>query len=259
MYSKRRFELAAMLFRQLETYRKLVILTGSELSATTGAPSLCGASGLWQQPETAWLADSSVLEDKLVEMWRTLGPIRHQILKAEPGEAYHALAWLENRLSRNQSLTLITYNADGLHQRAGSSRVIELYGSLISSRCTNSNCQLIAFEDHHGHEAGLAYCPLCRAPLRPNIRFRDEPLPVATSWQIHRVLQNVDIFMVIGVDTATQSLMKMIWSVRNQDAHCILINPKTIPNQDDLFDQTIIGPLNELIPRILGSKPKASE
>lgn len=247
-----------MLLEQLETYRKLVVLTGSELSLASRAPVLFGVSGLWQQPETSWLSFSSVLSENLAEMWRVFGPMRQQILQSKPVAAHHALAWLEHSLSPKQTLTLMTCNVDGLHQRAGSRRVIELYGSLITSRCTNPSCQLTAFEDQHRHDQALAYCPLCRTPLRPNIRFLDEPLPVATSWQVSRVLQNVEFFMVIGIDSLSQSVLEMIQTARSRKAKCILINSKSITADEDLFEKEFLGPVNELIPFLLGYKPKTT-
>lgn len=52
-------------------------------------------------------------------------------------QAHLALAEFERNLKLNdRKLSLITQNIDGLHQRAGSQKVIELHGSLFKTRCT---------------------------------------------------------------------------------------------------------------------------
>ena len=113
--------------------KKTVIFTGAGMSTESGLPDFRSQNGLWKaRPES--LATIEALRKQpndfyFFYQWRI-----SQLLLAQPNDGHLALAALEKTGYISQ---IITQNVDGLHQKAGSKKVIELHGSLRTVRCMN--------------------------------------------------------------------------------------------------------------------------
>src|SRR5947209_7866740 len=81
---------------------------------------------------------------------------RAALKTVHPNPGHGALATLQRKWP-GEDFTLITQNVDGLHQAAGSRRVLELHGSLHRVRC--SDCH----EVKDWGSAELEPLPHCRA------------------------------------------------------------------------------------------------
>jgi NAD-dependent deacetylase len=112
--------------------KKLVVLTGSGISAESGIKTFRDSGGLWEgydvmevaTPE-GWYRDPALVLEFYNER-------RKQALNAKPNEAHLILAGLEEFFD----VTIITQNVDNLHEKAGSARIIHLHGELFKSRST---------------------------------------------------------------------------------------------------------------------------
>src|SRR4051812_7864384 len=111
-------------------YHRIVVLTGAGIGASAGLPTFRGPDGLWtKNPELASALVAGASPDL---MWKALGPIRAALAGAQPTAAHRALAGFQAA----GTLTVITQNIDGLHERAGTGNVIALHGRLLRTRCT---------------------------------------------------------------------------------------------------------------------------
>jgi NAD-dependent deacetylase len=112
----------------LKSAQHVVVLTGAGVSAESGIPTFRDAlTGLWERFNAEDLATSKAfIKDKEL-VWGWYEWRRMKVLKAEPNPAHLAIAQLATKLPR---LTLITQNVDDLHERAGSTGVLHLHGSL---------------------------------------------------------------------------------------------------------------------------------
>ncbi|RLF39995.1 MAG: NAD-dependent protein deacylase, partial [Thermoplasmata archaeon] len=110
------------LIRELKGKRSLFVLTGAGISADSGIPTFRGRDGLWRRYRPTDLAtpEAFARDPKLV--WEWYHYRQSIILKAEPNPGHYALARLEDIFP---SFLLLTQNVDGLHQRAGSRKVLE--------------------------------------------------------------------------------------------------------------------------------------
>ncbi len=112
----------------LRNARHLVVFTGAGVSAESGIPTFRDSlTGLWQRFDAATLATPEAYEQDPALVWGWYEWRRMQVLKAQPNAAHRAIAALVQQVPR---LTLVTQNVDDLHERAGSSDVIHLHGSL---------------------------------------------------------------------------------------------------------------------------------
>ena len=184
-----------------------VVFTGAGMSTESGLPDFRSKQGLWKQrPES--LATMAALQQTPDEFfffyqWRI-----QQLWSVEPNAGHLALAQLEkaNRVSH-----VITQNVDGLHHRAGSSRVSELHGSLKTVSCLKCQSrfdsrQLLPKVEgweayyqngsyHHGTECR---CPECGGLLRPDVVLFGESLPEGAWKTSQEWSRKADLFLVIG-------------------------------------------------------------
>src|ERR1039457_4075230 len=112
----------------------LAVLTGAGISAESGIPTFRGTGGLWKdyKPEELATPEAFSRDPRLV--WEWYNWRRELIAKAAPNAAHRALVELEKR---KRSFTLITQNVDGLHDRAGSGKILKLHGDIWRMRCTS--------------------------------------------------------------------------------------------------------------------------
>ncbi len=105
-----------------------VALTGAGISAESGIPTFRGAGGLWAQYDPVKVASiDNFLRDPSA-YWKVAKERGPAVLAARPNPGHHALAALERA---GRLIAVVTQNTDGLHQDAGSRRVIELHGFLF--------------------------------------------------------------------------------------------------------------------------------
>jgi len=111
----------------------VVALTGAGISAESGIPTFRGPGGLWRQRRPEQLATPAAFAHDPKLVWEWYDWRRCVIVKAEPNPGHKALASLE---ASKPGFTLVTQNVDGLHDRAGSRRILKLHGDIWMVRCT---------------------------------------------------------------------------------------------------------------------------
>jgi len=169
--------------------KKIVVFTGSGISAESGINTFRDAGGLWENysisevatPE-AWHRNPSVVQ-------RFYNERRKQVLQSEPNPAHYALAELESA----HEVVIITQNIDDLHERAGSGNVIHLHGEIRKAR---SSVYPELIYDINGWELNEnAKCER-GTQLRPHIVWFGEAVPM----MVPAIEQTgtADLFIVIG-------------------------------------------------------------
>jgi NAD-dependent deacetylase len=117
------FEIPLQLLEAFHEATRVVALTGSGISAESGVPTFRDAqTGLWERYDPLELATPEAFARDPLLVWVWYEWRRGLVANAEPNAGHEALADLESRIP---GFTLVTQNVDGLHQRAGSRRVIE--------------------------------------------------------------------------------------------------------------------------------------
>ena len=127
-------ELSDTLVDRLARADHVAVLTGAGISAESGIPTFRDPDGLWEEFDPQELANVEAFLDnpELVQGWYRH---RRQVVEdAEPNAGHRALAELEAHVS---TVAVVTQNVDDLHNRAGSSTVIELHGNITHKYCVD--------------------------------------------------------------------------------------------------------------------------
>jgi NAD-dependent deacetylase len=111
---------------------KIVVLSGSGLSAESGLPTFRDAAGLWKQHSWVELASPEGWAKRPGLVLEFYNERRAKAWRAQPNAAHLAIASLEAK----HDVVVITQNVDALHERAGSTRVIHVHGELAYARGT---------------------------------------------------------------------------------------------------------------------------
>src|SRR5437899_10615863 len=111
------------LISRLRSARSVAVLTGAGISAESGVPTFRDAqTGLWAKYSPEELATPQAFRRDPRLVWEWYAWRREQLSSVKPNAGHVALARLEELIPE---FTLITQNVDGLHQQAGSKRVLE--------------------------------------------------------------------------------------------------------------------------------------
>ncbi len=111
---------------------------------------------------------------------------------AKPNFAHKFLANLE----KEKDLTIITQNIDGLHQMAGSKKVIELHGSIHRNYCTHC-MRFYSLEDILKMD-NVPICTVCKNVIKPDVVLYEEPLDENVITKTMIALESADLLIVAG-------------------------------------------------------------
>ena len=181
---------------------KIVVLSGSGISAESGLPTFRDANGLWNQFTWEEVASPEGWAARPEAVLAFYNERRQKAWEATPNAAHVAIASLESEFD----VVVITQNVDGLHERAGSSNVLHLHGQLAYARGAST-----ARKRYRIDAAPIAIGQLCEdgTQLRPDIvwfgeeieHFNEARAHVATAAKVLVVGTSLSVFPAASLVT----------------------------------------------------------
>lgn len=231
------------LVEALRVARRVVVLTGSGISAESGVPTFRDAqTGLWAKYDPTELATPEAFQRDPELVWNWYAWRRRLVEIAEPNAGHLALADLERRVS---NFTLVTQNVDGLHQEAGSENLVELHGNIRRSRCSAEGI-LVEPEDR---DAAPPPCPNCGSPLRPDVVWFGEALPAEDLDTAARAARSCEVFLSVGTSSLVYPAAALPYDALTTGATVVEINPDTTP-LTERAGYSLRGPAGAVLPRL---------
>lgn len=235
-------EFPTSLIQSLREARRIVALNGAGISAESGLATFRDAqTGLWSKfkPEELATAEAFQRDPKFVQSWYAWR--RENALKAEPNAGHLALAEMEKRAPE---FLLVTQNVDGLHARAGNKRIVELHGNIHRFRCFENDCATDNFNREEQR------CRSCGGPLRPDVVWFGEMLPVDAIETAIDAVETCDVFFSIGTSSLVYPAADL-WR-RAKDAGAIVIEINKDPTPlTPLADYSFLGKAGEVLPALV--------
>ncbi len=206
------------IIEQIKDIQKIVFVTGAGISQESGIPTFRGKDGLWRNYNAMELAtiDAFYKNPKLV--WEWYNERRRNIFAAQPNLGHKAITELE----KYAEVVILTQNIDGLHQKAGSTKVLELHGSIVKIKC--SVCD---FKDEMITEFS-EIPPLCKCGniLRPDVVWFGESLPQDV-WQKAIIFSSqCDLMIIAGTSLVVSPANTLPIYAKQNNAILIEINPE---------------------------------
>jgi NAD-dependent deacetylase len=168
---------------------KLVVLSGSGISAESGIQTFRGKGGLWEGQPVHEVATPEAWIENPQKVLKFYNERRAGIIQAKPNPGHYALVELEKHFD----VYIITQNVDDLHERAGSSKILHLHGEIRKSRSTLYSDAIydISGESLNWGDA----CPKGHQ-LRPHIVWFGES--VEAMPEAESICQKADLLIVTG-------------------------------------------------------------
>jgi NAD-dependent deacetylase len=198
--------------------KKIVVFSGSGISAESGISTFRDSGGLWEQYDVMEVASTDGWNKNPELVQRFYNDRRKQLGEVEPNAAHRILAELE----KDFDVTVVTQNVDNLHERAGSSKIIHLHGELTKVRSVRDETLVtdIGYESIEMGQTGND-----GAQLRPAIVWFGEAVPLI--MEAERLVRQADIFAVVGSSLVVYPAAGLAAVVR-PDAKAFLVDPNEV-------------------------------
>jgi NAD-dependent deacetylase len=242
--------------RLIATARRLVVATGAGMSRESGIPTFRDTlTGVWARYDPAELATEAAFRRNPARVFGWYTWRRHLVRAAVPHAGYHALVALERIVPE---LTIITQNVDGLHGRAGSTRVLELHGSLERFSCVDARHPFPADEiDDPAEDSERAppHCHRCGAAVRPDVVWFGEQLPAAVTAAAWERAARCDVMVVVGTSGLVWPAAQLPFVARDAGAAVIEVNPA--PTEVSPAARLVCrGPASRVLPALVAALPE---
>lgn len=228
-------------------YKKVVFFTGAGMSAESGVPTYRGRGGVWDQYNWEEYACQEAFDRDPEKVLKFHELRRKAVLECNPHDGHFVISKLEKQ---HPQVIVVTQNIDGMHQRAGSTNVIELHGSLWRMICPKHG----TFEDIGATYKNYNYkCEKCATWLRPDIVWFGDRLKQDVMQAAVTALGTCDLFISIGTSGVVYPAAGFPQIAKENNALCIEINPEESPISH-IYDQNIREPAGTALPRLVTDK-----
>ncbi len=220
--------------------QKVVILSGSGLSAESGLPTFRDAAGLWREHSWQDLASPEGWRKNPALVLEFYNERRSKAWNAVPNAGHHAIAALEAACD----VIVVTQNVDALHERAGSTRVLHVHGELAFARGTGPSRRRYRID---GAPINLGQQCDEGTQLRPDIVWFGEETRHMETAREH--VAAADKVLVVGTSLSVYPAASLVDAARD-DAVKVLNSLE----MDEVPAGFIFhpGPATRVLPRIIG-------
>lgn len=220
---------------------RIVILTGSGISAESGLSTFRDKDGLWARVDYRDVATPEGFARDPERVLAFYNMRRGKHAEVEPNAAHHALARLEREHAGE--VWVVTQNVDELHERAGTRNLIHMHGEAMKALCA-------ACGDRFPWRAPMSLetvCPSCESVgrLRPDVVWFGE-----TPYDLDRIAELVastDLFISIGTSGTVYPAAGLVGLARRAKAHTVELNLEPSDGASQ-FHEAIHGKATEIVP-----------
>jgi NAD-dependent deacetylase len=208
----------------LKSSKYTIALSGAGISTPSGIPDFRSETGgLWNKYNAMEVASLSTFRTRPKSFFNWFRPLAKLIFEAEPNPAHATLSELE---SMGLLASTITQNIDGLHQKAGTRKVIEVHGSLYSLTCGQCYQSVDAEEIRHSYlnDGQMPICKSCEGTLKPDVILFGEQLPLAPWREAEAEIRKCELLVVIGSSLEVNPVAKLPYDVISNGGKLVIIN-----------------------------------
>lgn len=179
--------------------------TGAGVSAPSGVPTFRGENGIWGERFDPAEFEYDRFRSDPAGFWVDRLELREalNVGTVDPNPAHRALADLEQAGVLDG---IITQNTDGLHQAAGSERVVELHGNggqVVCSSCDQRQAAAPIVDRVRDGERPPT-CEECRGVLKPDVTLFGESLPTLAMNEAQSLVRRSEVVLAVGSSLTVQ-------------------------------------------------------
>lgn len=199
-------ESAEMLQKMIDDNSRIVFFGGAGVSTESGIPDFRSRGGLFSQKykyPPRRILSKTFYRSKPEEFYRFY---RDRMVwpDAKPNLAHRKLAELE---AAGKLSAIVTQNIDGLHQAAGSRKVLEVHGSIHRNYC--QKCGKFYDLDYMLHTEGVPVCG-CGGVIKPDVVLYEEKLNQKVMAEAAEYLSKADMLIIGGTSLSVYPASRLI-------------------------------------------------
>lgn len=227
----------------IDTSEKIVFFGGAGVSTESGIPDFRSVDGIYNQkykrdPEE--IVSRTFFYENPKEFYEFYKD-RMVYLEAKPNAAHIKLAELE---ASGKGITIVTQNIDGLHQAAGSKKVIELHGSIHRNHCLI--CKKAYDLSYIVESKGIPYCE-CGGIVKPDVVLYEENLNEQDIKDAVNAIKEADTMIIGGTSLSVYPAAGFINYFRGKNLVVINRTETSADERADLVIHDSIGKVFEEI------------
>lgn len=220
----------------------IVFFGGAGVSTESGIPDFRSTDGLYHQqydypPET--ILSHSFFWENPREFYRFYRD-KMLYLDAPPNAAHRKLAQWE---AEGKLRAVITQNIDGLHQKAGSRRVLELHGSVLRNHC--QKCGTFYGVDAILNSQGVPRCS-CGGIIKPDVVLYEEGLDEQVLTEAVSAIRQADVLIIGGTSLTVYPAAGLIRYYRGNKLAVINKTPLPVSSACLMIEGAIGQVLSEM-------------
>lgn len=210
---------------------QVTVLSGAGISAESGVPTFRDAeTGLWARVDPYEISSTDGWQRNPEKVWAWYLWRHYMMAKVAPNEAHRAVAAWEDHLD----VRVVTQNIDDLHERAGSSNVYHLHGSLFEFRCDACGSAFEGVLPEMPEPVEIVEPPVCPCSglIRPSVVWFGEPLPDAAWNRSVLAVSSADVVVVVGTSAIVYPAAGLPEAALAAGKPVVEVNPERTPLSD---------------------------
>jgi NAD-dependent deacetylase len=230
--------------QMVDSSSRIVFFGGAGVSTESGIPDFRSVDGLYNQkydypPET--ILSHTFFRRKPEEFFRFYRD-KMLCLDAQPNAAHKKLAEWE---AQGKLKAVVTQNIDGLHQKAGSKKVLELHGSVLRNYC--EKCGKFFDAEYMLHSEGIPKCDECGGSIKPDVVLYEEGLDNNVISEAVRCISEADVLIIGGTSLVVYPAAGLVDYYKGNKL--VLVN-KTSTARDGIADLVVQGAIGEIFSQL---------
>ncbi|MFQ5592454.1 MAG: NAD-dependent deacetylase, partial [Phycisphaerae bacterium] len=187
----------------LSAARVGVAFTGAGISTESGIPDFRSPGGIWARHRPVMYDDFIRSRAERVRYWKMRRELYRECAGAQPNDGHRAVVRLEEL---GHIICVVTQNIDGLHQEAGSRRVLEVHGNNRRVACVGCGKEWAPEDVLAMIDAGddAPDCDECGRPLKSTTVAFGQAMPVEIMAEAARLSEQADVYLAIGSSLAVE-------------------------------------------------------
>ena len=234
----------------LDHSHRVVFFTGAGISVPSGIPDFRSADGLYNQKSGNNISPEEIISHSFYmthkKEFYTFYKDKMVYPDAKPNLAHKFIAELQDK----KEVTVITQNIDGLHQEAGSKKVIELHGSVKRNYC--ERCGAFYDDKYVMRSKLIPTCDKCGGDIKPDVVLYEESLNEEDINNAITAIMKADTLVVIGTSLVVYPAAGFI---RYFKGNALIVINKSKTSYDNMCDLVINEDVIKVIEKLNEKEP----
>ena len=223
----------------IDSSKRIVFFGGAGVSTESGIKDFRSKDGLYNlHSKYGHPYEEMLSHHYFFEHTKTFYQFYYEFMiskTAKPNDAHLYLAKLE----KAKELTVITQNIDGLHQMAGSNKVLELHGSVHRNTCLRCG-------KHYSLEemmelGDVPYCSKCGGLVKPDVVLYEEGLDMSVVYEAIFQISKADLMIIAGTSLSVYPASGLVYYFKGKNLVVINKDPLNIQSDDYLEINEPVG------------------